>query len=184
MHPFWEKVEEVNSRIIPSALVVLLVIIIFEIFLHTENEKIALTVEIIDALIITIFAIDLTFLAIHAHSTKFFFKNYWLDILAILPLGIFFKVASRAYETAILGERLTVGQAVFHESLEARKGFVELLKSGKAAKFARIAARLTRILSKSQTLRNVFHKYLTSKQNHKRGINTRKKRSWQAISHN
>ena len=89
MNPFWEKVEKVNSKLIPPALILLLGVIIFELFLHIENHALELAIEIVDYFIIAVFVIDLIFLAIKAKDTKFFFKNYWLDILAIFPFVIF-----------------------------------------------------------------------------------------------
>ena len=79
MEEFWKKVEQINSKIIPYALVVLLVIIIYELFFHLENERIDLAVKVVDGIVIAIFVVDLIFLAIHSKNTRFFFKNYWLD---------------------------------------------------------------------------------------------------------
>src|SRR3989344_8113709 len=112
MPPFWEKIEHYNSRLIPFALVLLLGIIIFELFIHVENHGIELAVKIADTLVITVFIIDLLFLAKKAKSAKFFFKNYWLDIIAVFPFVLFFKLAESAYRVAIATERLTIGQAI------------------------------------------------------------------------
>ena len=82
MHDFWEKVEHYNAKLIQPALIVLLAVIIFELFIHVENHAIELIVKIADALVIAVFVIDLIFLAKKAKSVKFFFKNYWLDNLS------------------------------------------------------------------------------------------------------
>ena len=84
MHKFWEKVENYNSKLIPPAIVVLLGVIIFELFLHIENPTVQLVVHILDGFVIAVFVIDLIFLGIKAKSTKFFFRSYWLDVIAIL----------------------------------------------------------------------------------------------------
>ncbi|MBI2125292.1 hypothetical protein HYV87_05610 [Candidatus Woesearchaeota archaeon] len=154
MPPFWEKIEHYNSRLIPFALVLLLGIIIFELFIHVENHSIELAVKIADALVITIFVIDLIFLAHKARSAKFFFKKYWLDILAVFPFVLFFRVIESAYRVALATERLTLGQAILHETVEASKSTKVLAKSGK---IVRIGARILRIITKSRLFMKVHH---------------------------
>ncbi len=154
MHPFLEKVEHYNSKLIPFALVLLLGIIIFELFLHVENHTIELIVKIADALVIAVFVIDLIFLAKKARSMKFFFKNYWLDIIAVFPFVLFFKFAESIYRVAIATERLTLGQAILHETVEASKSTKLLTKSGK---IVRIGARILRLITKSRLFTTVYH---------------------------
>ncbi len=150
MHPFWEKVEEINSKLIPFAIFILLGIIIFELFIHSENPTLQRAVHILDGLVIAIFVIDLIFLAIHSRNTRFFFKNYWLDMLAVFPFGLLFTVVERVYEIAVAAERLAVGQAIAHEALEARKGIQVLAESEKFAKGIRIVTRSLRVITKSR----------------------------------
>lgn len=152
MHDFWEKVEHYNAKLITPALVVLLAVIIFELFIHVENHTIELIVKIADALVIAVFVIDLIFLAKKAKSVKFFFKNYWLDIIAVFPFVLFFRLAESTYRIAIATERLTIGQAILHETVEASKSAKVLAKSGK---FVRIGARLLRIVTKSRLFTKV-----------------------------
>ena len=154
MHGFWEKVEHYNARLITPALVVLLAIIIFELFIPVENHTIELIVKIADALVIAVFVIDLIFLAKKAKSVKFFFKNYWLDIIAVFPFVLFFRLAESTYRVAIATERLTIGQAILHETVEASKSAKVLAKSGK---FVRMGARILRIVTKSRLFTKVHH---------------------------
>ena len=154
MHGFWEKVEHYNARLITPALVVLLAIIIFELFIPVENHTIELIVKIADALVIAVFIIDLIFLAKKAKSVKFFFKNYWLDIIAVFPFVLFFRLAESTYRVAIATERLTIGQAILHETVEASKSAKVLAKSGK---FVRMGARILRIVTKSRLFTKVHH---------------------------
>ena len=154
MHDFWEKVEHYNARLITPALVVLLAIIIFELFIPVENHTIELIVKIADALVIAVFIIDLIFLAKKAKSVKFFFKNYWLDIIAVFPFVLFFRLAESTYRVAIATERLTIGQAILHETVEASKSAKVLAKSGKVV---RMGARILRIITKSRLFTKVHH---------------------------
>ncbi|MDO8660059.1 MAG: hypothetical protein Q7K54_05710 [Candidatus Parcubacteria bacterium] len=154
MHPFWEKVEHYNAKLIAPALIVLLGVIIYELFLHTENHTVELIVKIADTLVITVFVIDLIFLAHKAKSVKFFFKHYWLDLLAVFPFIIFFRVLESAYKVAIATERLTLGQAILHETVEASKSAKVLAKSGKVVQ---IGARIIRVVTKSRLFTKVHH---------------------------
>lgn len=154
MKGFLEKVEHYNSKLIPYALVLLLGIIIFELFVHVENHTIELMVKIADALVIAVFVVDLIFLAHKAKSAKYFFKNYWLDILAVFPFVLFFKLAESAYRVALATERLTLGQAILHETVEASKSTKILAKSGKVV---RIGARILRAVTKSRLFTKVHH---------------------------
>jgi len=154
MEEFWEKVEHYNSKLITPALVVLLVIIIVELFFHVENPTAELVLKIGDALVITVFIIDLIFLAKKARSMKFFFKNYWLDILAVFPFVIFFNLLESVYRIVLATEQLTIGQAILHETVEASKSAKVLAKSGKVV---RIGARILRVVTKSRLFTKVHH---------------------------
>ncbi len=157
MHPFWEKVEHYNSKLIPFALVLLLGIIVYELFLHIENHAVELIVKTADALVITVFVIDLIFLASRARSAKFFFKNYWLDILAVFPFVIFFNLIESAYRIIVATERLTLGQAILHETVEVSRGAKGLAEGGKFARFLRIFIRMLRVVTKSRLFTKVHH---------------------------
>ena len=148
MNQFWETVEKVNSKLIPPALILLLGVIIFELFLHVENHTIELIVEIADYFIIAVFVIDLIFLAIKAKSTKFFFKSYWLDILAIFPFIIFSKFIGGVFKLFATTE-VVVGQAILHESLEVSKVAVRAERFAKVGRMTRLGARAVRLISKS-----------------------------------
>ncbi len=157
MHQFWEKVEKVNSRLIVPAVILLLFIIIYEVFFHIENHALELVVKIADGFVILVFVVDLIFLATKAKSTKFFFRNYWLDILAVFPFGLLFNLLEQLYRTITGVERLVVGQAIVHEGLEVRKEVRLVSKSARFSKFFRIGARLLRIITKTR-LFSRFHR--------------------------
>ncbi len=153
MNPFLEKVERIVNKIIPYAVILLLLVIIYELFFHVENENIQLAVHIIDGIVIAIFVVDLIFLWIRSKTARFFFKNYWLDIVAIFPFGLMLDVVTKAYRAFFAIEQLGVGQAILHESLEARKGVKLLARSGEAAKYVRyvrVGARILRVVTKSR----------------------------------
>ena len=157
MHPFWEKVEHYNAKLITPALIVLLGIIIYELFLHVENHAVELAFKIADALVITIFIIDLLFLAHKARSVKFFFKRYWLDVIAVFPFVLFFSFVNSVYRAVIAAERLVIGQAILHETVETVRGARVLAEGGKLARWIRIVARVLRLVTKSRLFTKVHH---------------------------
>lgn len=153
MDKFWENVERNNSKIIPYAIVVLMIIIVVELLLKDMAEKYHLLIEIIDYLVIVVFAIDLGFLAKKAKSTKFFFKHYWLDILAVLPIDLLLKFVTRFYTFFVSAERVGLGQNILHESLEVSKATARVERIGKVARGVRVGARVIRVVSKTRDIR-------------------------------
>lgn len=157
MRKFWEKVQHYNTKLIPIAIFVLLFIIIFELFLHIENHILELIIQISDYFVLAVFVIDIIFLAIHSKSIKFFFKNYWLDLLAIIPIVLVFTIVSYIYRAAIATSRLAIGQSILHESLETKKIIFAAGREGKivssssrVAKYLRIITRGIRVVAKSR----------------------------------
>src|SRR3989338_2711495 len=92
-----EKIEHYNAKLITPALILLFAIIIFELFLHIENETVLTIVHILDYFVIAVFVIDLIFIARKVHDMRIFFKHYWLDLLAIFPFALFFRSIDRLY---------------------------------------------------------------------------------------
>ena len=144
MHPLWKKVEEINGKLIPLALVLLLGIIILEIFVHVKDPTLKLGMDIADGLVVAIFVIDLVFLAIAARNAKFFFRNYWLDLIAVLPLNLVFRLLTPFFRGLVLAEEVVVGQGLLHESVEAER----LAKEGKLVRYVRVGVRAVRGIAK------------------------------------
>ena len=170
MNKFWDKVEHWNTKLIPPAIVGLLFVIIIEIFFHEFGEHYHLWIQILDYLIIAVFVIDLIFLAIHAKTWKFFFKSYWLDIIAIIPLIIVFTIFSRIWRAASAAGQYTIGQAILHESLEARKGISAVSRSQKIVKYIRLGARSLRVISKSRLFTKLEHHTNRHKPGYKKNL--------------
>ncbi|MBU0460438.1 MAG: hypothetical protein KJ771_06550, partial [Nanoarchaeota archaeon] len=115
---FWESVEHFNAKLIPFAILGLLFVIVVELFFKEFAEHYHTPILIVDYIVIAIFVVDLTFLAVQARSVKYFFKNYWLDIIAIVPFALFFTIISRLYQTVLQAGKLATGQAILHQTLE------------------------------------------------------------------
>ena len=177
MDSFWEKVEHYNTKLIPYALVVLLFVIVFELFVHTENHLVEIFIKSLDYFVVAVFVIDLTFLAIKAKSVKFFFQNYWLDLIAVFPFVMFFNALNTFYRAAVATERIAVSQAVLHETVEVGKEIEVLAKGeGKIAKVSRIAARGIRAVTKSRFFEKLQakHEHIRKKPEKKQKRNERR----------
>ncbi|MFH1683108.1 MAG: hypothetical protein ABIA37_04900 [Candidatus Woesearchaeota archaeon] len=154
---FWEKIEHYNAKLIPPAIIALLILITVELFFHSEDHTVQLIIHITDYLVLAVFIIDLIFLAIHARSVKFFFKSYWLDILAVLPLTPFFLLVDYLFRAVIFAGTITLGQSIMHETLELRKGFASLSRSQKFLKYIRMGLRSLRATTKSRLFTKMSH---------------------------
>lgn len=177
MNKFWEKVEHYNAKLIPVAIVALLFIIVFELFLHIENHAVELVIHILDYFVLAVFVIDIIFLAIKARGVKFFFKHYWLDLLAIIPIILVLTILTYLFSAVFAIGKWALGQTILHESLEVRKITTAvaregklLSKSGKFARGIRIFTRGLRAVTKSR----LFTEFKTKHHLARRGIKTRK----------
>ena len=157
MSSFWEKVEHYNSKLIAPALILLLAIIIYDLFIHSENHTLELIVKIADYMVIAVFVIDLIFLAKHARNAKVFFKNYWLDIIAVFPFAIFFSLVESISRIVIATRELTLGQAILHETVEVSKGTKVLSSGSKFARILKILARSLKLITKSRLFTKIHH---------------------------
>lgn len=159
MHPFLNTIEKFTSRLIPYAIGGLFVLILFEFFIPPEDTNLLLIIKIIDLVIIAIFVVHLLFLAWRARSAKSFFKEHWLDIVAIFPFEGMFKVVNGLSQFITATEEIKVTQAVFHETLEVSK---EAEHAAKAGRSLRIGTRIVRAFSKSKTVRKLKRKVKTA----------------------
>lgn len=170
MKKFWERIEQYNAKLILPAIVGLFFVIIVELFFQDFAHHYHAPIAILDYFIIAIFVIDLIFLAIKAKSIQFFFKNYWLDIIAIVPLVLIFTIVGRLYRAFSAAGRVTIGQAILHESLEVRKGVSALSRSQRIAKYIRIGARSIRIVTKSRVFTKLTHHTHRHKPKYKKNL--------------
>ncbi len=146
---FWRKVEETNNKLIPLAIVLLLFIIIAELYFHVEGFWHSV-VKAMDTAVIVIFVIDLIFLALKSKNARYFFRHYWLDVLAVFPFGILFRVMEQVQRGFIATERFALAQSIFHETLEVEKEAKGAVRVERLVKPLRIGTRLTRVVTKSR----------------------------------
>lgn len=149
LSPFWENIENINSKLIPYAVFALTIIIIIEIFVELHSHLIEELIHIIDYLIIVIFVIDLCFIYYHVRKWSIFFKRFWLDILAVFPFVLFFRGMSSLFRLFRISDELFFGQTLLHEGLEVRKA-AAAARTQRIAKYLRLSARFLRVITKSR----------------------------------
>jgi len=137
MNEFWKKINLALNKIMPYVLVILLVLIILEFSIKIQNQLVLLAFEFLDTIIIELFILDLIFLYIKSKDIRFFFKHYWLDIIAVLPFGLIFRVADNFFRIGIEAERLVVGQRIIHEVSKSEKLLKLVSEAGKEIRLLR-----------------------------------------------
>ncbi len=145
--PKWlEEIEYLVDKIVPYMLIVLTFLIALE-FTHFAEEYHSLIVWT-DNFIIAFFIVDLLFKWNHVKNAVTFFRLYWIDVLAVFPFYLIFRLYAFAAEITLAGEQT---QKVLHEAALIRetkligqsKIITQLVREGK---FLRAGARFLRLL--------------------------------------
>ena len=79
------KLEIYVEKSIIYLIIILVVLLLIELFVPLTETQL-LIFEIINLIIILVFAVDLYFLYIRASDWKYFLKHHWSDIIAIIPV--------------------------------------------------------------------------------------------------
>jgi hypothetical protein len=152
------KIEVIVDKAIPPCLVVLLAVIIIELGFHgmIAEYKLALPITIADYTVICVFVVDLIFKYMRTRHLPKFFRRYWLDILAVFPFFLLFRIYELAFGAASLAvsEGAHTAQIIVHEGLEVEKEGAKILseaeklakmeRSTRLARFMRPLARIPR----------------------------------------
>src|SRR3989344_4237065 len=121
MHPLLKKLEHFTDRIIPYLLVLLAVVLIMEFFSKETAQKYSLFILLADGIIILFFALDLAYKFNRVRKLKLFLKKYWLDIIAVFPFFLMFRLVEEIFVLFRLSPELSEGQKFFHIGLETEK---------------------------------------------------------------
>ena len=117
-----KKIEVVVDKIIPLLLVILLFVIIAELLFKEEINNYIVYIDIFDMFLIIIFSVDLMFKYSRTRKMKFFFKRYWLEIIAIFPFFLIFRLYEGfALFFGNLWEFVLPSQKIIHEGLVVEK---------------------------------------------------------------
>ncbi len=121
MHILLKKLEYFTDRIIPYLLVLLAAVLILEFFFKEAAQKYYSLISIADMIIIFFFALDLAYKFNRVRKLKLFLKKYWLDIIAVFPFFLVFRLAEEIFVLFRLSPELSESQKFFHIGLETEK---------------------------------------------------------------
>ncbi|MBU2638714.1 MAG: ion transporter [Nanoarchaeota archaeon] len=145
MKPWLHKIESFVDRAIPYALIVLAFIIITELFFKEFAEKYHIWLLILDYIVIGLFIIDLGFKYNRIRNFKNFFKECWLDIIAVFPFVLVFRIFETFTIFARLPAEIKEGQSILHTIVEGRKEISEFFgRGGKLIEEAKLAGEISR----------------------------------------
>lgn len=130
MKRWLHRIEVIVDKAIPYLVLVLLFIIVGEFAFHDWINQYKLYVHIADYIIIGSFVIDLAFKFYRVRNVKLFFKKYWLEVIAVFPFILIFRVFEELVIIFRLTEPLEQGQQILH-------GVTEIGKLGEEQKIIR-----------------------------------------------
>ena len=140
MGKFSEKLERFVDKAIPYLIIILLGIVIVDVFYHEVSLRYAKTIFILDAIIITIFVIDLIFKYQRVRNIPRFVRLYWIDILAVFP---FFLLLRLFEEILLLSESsISALRNLFHAGLIFEE---QVIVGEEAARTAELLAKEGRV---------------------------------------
>jgi len=134
------ETEHAIDASVPYLLVILLIITSIDMFYAEMAEAYMAQIELIDGIIILLFVIDLAFKYRRARSVPEFLKSHWIDIIAIIPFYMMFRLVD---EFVLTSELVKEGQQTLHiaEGVEA-----EAAAAAKDAKVVKMMTRSERML--------------------------------------
>lgn len=136
MNKFWHKIEKIVDWAIFPCLILLLGIIIVEIFYRDFAHYYHIEIVLADTFIILVFVADLVFKYIRMRNVPMFLRRYWLDILAVFPFYLFFRMIEIFLAFMPISESFKSIQMILHEGLEVEKeGSKIVSQAGKSSRF-------------------------------------------------
>ena len=153
MKPWLHKVEVIVDKSIPYLVLILLILIIGDFTnykLITENENITV---LIDYFIVIIFIIDLSFKYYRIKNAKLFIKKYWLDIIAVFPFFLMFRLVDEVIIFFNLGSEIVRSQEILHTGVEIGRISKELSEEQKVLRELEEATKLERTAKIAEIIR-------------------------------
>lgn len=145
MKPWAHRLEHFVDRAIPYTLIVLIAIIIIDIFFKEFAEEYHLWIAILDYTIIAFFVVDLIFKYLRIRKFKKFLKECWLDIIAVFPFVLVFRLFESVSLFVRLPAEFREGQSILHTVLASKQEFAEFFgRSSKLIEDAKLAEGISR----------------------------------------
>jgi len=135
MGRFSKSLELWADRLIMPALLAIVVIVILEIFFYDIAHQYHFWIEFVDVIVIGIFCVDLSFKFQRARSWEGFVRKYWLEIIAVIPIFLIFRLAEIVRFSM---QSFEIGQHILH--LVERSGrFAAIFRSAEFSRSVRFA---------------------------------------------
>lgn len=151
MKKWLHKIEAMVDKFIPYMLILLLGIIIIDLWFHEFAEHYHTYILLGDYLVIFVFVLDLVFRYNRIRKIKNFLKSCWLDIIAVFPFFLFFRLLEEVagWFKLNMGAGFSTAQSILHEGVgiekEGAKIFEGIEKGAKGGKIVE-SSKFTRFI--------------------------------------
>lgn len=140
MESWGKRVEIVVDKLIPYVVVLLLAVIVLQFATPDWVHEHEIYIQVFDYFIMLVFGIDLVFKYRRVHHFSEFMRKYWLDVVAIFPFYLVFRIFEESFLIFRAGEQLSDIQPLIHSGVEIEKAAADLIKeSGAASRIAKEA---------------------------------------------
>ena len=138
---WYSWIEILIDRLVPWAVIALLIVLIIEFFFHDIADKYHAIINIADYAILIIFSIDLIFKYLRIRKFEKFIKECWLDIIAIFPFFLIFRVFESVLIFTELPKEVRQFQLVIHEGVALSEESSKVIREAEeAGKISRVKA--------------------------------------------
>ena len=144
MEPWLHRIEVIVDKAIPYLVLILLILIIGEFTHYKLIEENANLVLLIDYIIVIVFIIDLSFKYYRVKNAKIFIKKYWLDIIAVFPFFLLFRLVEEVILFFRISAELAETQKILHTGVEIGRISQELTEEQRILREIQEATKLER----------------------------------------
>lgn len=130
----WDKIHDITDMLVGPALVIILIVILLEIFLPDLAHNYHTAILVADYAAITVFIVDLSFKFKRASEWEGFVKKYWLEIIAIMPGFIVFRVLDTFF---VITRSAELSQDAIHLATRSER-LAAIAGSGELSRAARL----------------------------------------------
>lgn len=123
------KTELLVDHSIPYLVILLLILILFEFTFHDEAAPYEIYITGVDYFIIGVFCVDLFFKYLKVRHIPQFLRHYWLDIIAVFPFFLLFRLFESIYAVIKMPGLLLEPQLLFHETVVLEKEGLRLVRA-------------------------------------------------------
>ena len=144
MKKWLKELHKWTDFLLPYTLILLILIIIAEFFFVSFYAAHHVIFEVLDWVIISIFAVDLGFKFHRAKTFPVFLKTSWLDIIAVIPFFLVFRVFEALGVLSRVADFSSEAQHIISASAEAEREAKALRRAARSEQFLRFLRPLLR----------------------------------------